>query len=104
MQKMRYGELHSRNWVNTQIESCPTLKSEEKRKLIDLNEDRKRQLFKYIMYHGPLTIINHLVSMAKLQDWPTVINFYFKALNFRRKSINKVHEPTRYHHTVIRQK
>ncbi len=101
-QTMRYGELNLRTWLNNRLEEATFLNEAEKSSLIKLNEERKRALFKYIMYHGPLGSISHLVKMAEIYDWSTVISFYFKALNFRRKTINKVHARNRHHHSVQR--
>jgi glycosyltransferase involved in cell wall biosynthesis len=101
-QTMRYGELNLRNWLNQTLLEMENLTAKEKEFLIRLNEDRKQQLFKYIMYHGPLTSISHLVRMAKIYPWSTVISFHFKALNFRRKTIKKVHAKDRHHHTLQR--
>lgn len=101
-QTMRYGELNLRNWLNLKLLEMDKLTAVEKEFLIGLNDDRKQQLFKYIMYHGPLTSITHLVNMAKIYPWSIVLRFYFKALNFRRKTINKVHAKDRHHHTLQR--
>lgn len=90
-QTMRYGELNLRTWISGKLAESSFLTDSEKFYLISLNEDRKRQLFKYIMYHGPLWSISHLVKMTGIYEWPTVISFYFKALNFRRKTRNKVY-------------
>lgn len=99
MQTMRYGELNLRNWVKEKIQES-SFSTEDKKLLNDENEARKEALFKYIMYHGPLLDPSHLVKMAKLWDWPTVISFYFKALNFRRKTVNKQHAKNRRHHPI----
>ncbi|GAB3222570.1 glycosyltransferase family 2 protein [Algoriphagus aestuariicola] len=101
-QTMRYGELNLRTWLNHQLQEAYFLNESEKSSLRVLNGNKKRQLFKYIMYHGPLTSISHLIKMASLYDWPTVISFYFKAINFRRKTINKVHAANRSHHPIQR--
>lgn len=102
-QTMRYGELNLRTWLSKRLPETAFLTPAEKTFLTGLNENRKRQLFKYIMYHGPLGSISHLVKMAKIYPWPTVISFYFKALNFRRKTINKIHARDRHHLTFQRQ-
>ncbi|GMQ31712.1 glycosyltransferase family A protein [Algoriphagus confluentis] len=101
-QTMRYGELHLRTWLNRRISECPFLSDPEKTFLSILNENRKRALFKYIMYHGPLTSVRHLSKMAVIYPWATVLSFYLKALNFRRKTINKIHARTRHHYPVKR--
>lgn len=101
-QTMRYGELNLRTWLKDRLQEATFLREAEKSTLIKLNEERKRALFKYIMYHGPLGSISHLVKMAIIYDWSTVLSFYFKALNFRRKTIIKVHARTRHHHSVQR--
>lgn len=102
-QTMRYGELNLRTWLYAMLQESPLLTELEKNALIRLNEDRKRQLFKYIMYHGPLTSVSHLTKMAAIYDWPTVVSFYFKAVNFRRKTVNKIHAGNRSHHPIQRQ-
>lgn len=102
-QTMRYGELNLRTWISERLAEADNLSKVEKASLISLNEDRKRQLFKYIMYHGPLLSLSHLATMAKIYDWQTVISFYFKAVNFRRKTINKIHAGNRHHSPLQRQ-
>lgn len=99
-QTMRYGELNLRSWLSEKLSEATFLTEPEKIFLGRLNEDRKRQLFKYIMYHGPLWSFSHLVKMTGFYDWQTVISFYFKALNFRRKTINKVYARNRHYHTL----
>lgn len=101
-QTMRYGELNLRSWLSDELNEVSFLTAQEKKQLIQLNEDRKRQLFKYIMYHGPLGSLDHLVKMAKIYPWTTVLSFYIKALNFRRKTVNKVHARARHHHPFQR--
>ena len=104
IQHMQYGELNLRNWLNGKIENCDFLNPEEKDRLIELNEARKKLLVKHIMYHGPLNSTSHLKEMAKLIDWPTAIWYYIKALNFKRRSSRKSHAKHRYNHTVQRTK
>lgn len=99
-QTMRYGELNLRTWLSKKLSEAGFLTTPEKNFLISLNENRKRQLFKYIMYHGPLGSFSHLVKMTGIYDWKTVLSFYFKALNFRRKTSNKGHARNRHHHTL----
>lgn len=101
-QTMRYGELNLRSWLKDKLNDSELLSADEKKSLIGLNEFRKRHLFKYIMYHGPLGSMSHLTKMAKIYPWSTVISFYFKALNFRRKSVNKAHARNRHHPIVQR--
>lgn len=101
-QTMRYGELTLRSWLSFELMEVPLLSASQKKQLIQLNEERKRHLFKYIMYHGPLNSLAHLLKMSKIYPWLTVLSFYFKAINFRRKSVNKAHARTRHHHTFQR--
>jgi glycosyltransferase involved in cell wall biosynthesis len=101
-QTMRYGELHLRTWLNLRIAEAIFLSETEKSFLVKLNEKRKRTLFKYIMYHGPLVSVSHLVKMSRIYPWPTVLSFYLKSLNFRRKTIYKNHARTRHHYPVKR--
>ncbi|WP_111671064.1 glycosyltransferase family 2 protein [Algoriphagus litoralis] len=101
-QTMRYGELHLRDWLKNQIKEAQFLSGREKSFLINLNESRKQALFKYIMYHGPLASMRHLVKMSRIYPWTMVFSYYLKALNFRRKTINKIHARTRHHYPVKR--
>ncbi len=99
IQTMRCGEIKLRNWVNKQIQ-LTDLTENQKQELSRNNEEKKRQLYKYIMYYGPLWNFRHLQNMAKLANWPTVITFYIKALNFRRKSQKQHGNKGRHHHPV----
>lgn len=101
-QIMRYGELNLRTWLSKRLQENSFFTESEKKSLINLNEERKRALFKYIMYHGPLWSLTHLRKMTGIYEWTTVLTFYFKALNFRRKTINKFHARTRHHHPIQR--
>lgn len=102
-QAMRHGELNLRNWISGELQESPLISCSEKQFLLQLNENRRRQLFKYIMYHGPLLSISHLVQMAGIYSWKTVLSYYFKALNFRRKSKPNAHAGNRRHPTIQRQ-
>ena len=99
-QTMRYGELNLRTWLSETLSKNRQFSNPDTVRLTGLNEERKKQLFKYIMYHGPLTSFGHLKKMAGMCDWSTVVSFYFKAINFRRKTINKIHAGNRHHHTL----
>jgi glycosyltransferase involved in cell wall biosynthesis len=99
-QTMRYGELNLRTWLSETLSKNMLFSESETARLSAINEDRKKQLFKYIMYHGPLTSFGHLKKLAGMYDWPTVVSFYFKAINFRRKTINKTHAGNRHHHSL----
>lgn len=103
VQTMRYGELTLRSWIREQLSEAASLQEPEKAALHRLNEERKRQIFKQIMYHGPLADLAHLSRLATVYDWPTVLAFYLKALNFRRKSNPSLHAGNRHHHPVQRQ-
>lgn len=101
-QTMRYGELHLRSWLNSKLLEMENLTSDEKEFLVRLNKDRKQKLFKYIIYYGPVNSISHLIKMAKIYPWSTVLFFYFKALNFKRKTNKKVHAKDRHHYPLQR--
>lgn len=86
---MREGEIRFRDRITEYILNSPHLSDEHKQALSVKNKDRKKKLYKLMMYDLSLFNIKDLKRMARVSDWKIFVSFYFKALNYRRKALLK---------------
>lgn len=86
---MREGEIRFRDRISDYICKSLYLSTDEKQKLLAKNRDRKRKLYKLMMYDISLINVRDLRRMARVSDSKIFFSFYFKALNYKRKALFK---------------
>jgi glycosyltransferase involved in cell wall biosynthesis len=95
---MQFGEMRLRDWIATQLDK-KRFEQDDLKQMASLNHKRKMQLFKHIMYTSPLWDLQHLKKMASVSSWPTVVSYFIKAINYKRKKPRN-DQGNRRHHSV----
>nr|WP_295925130.1 glycosyltransferase family A protein [uncultured Dyadobacter sp.] len=89
IQIMQAGELQFRKRIIQEVTESQTLSEEEKHQLLERNAASTQKLYKYMMYHANLASPTQLRILSGLVGWKTFVSYYFKALNYKRKTLFK---------------
>jgi len=85
--QMRFGELELRNWIKEQIQTLK-ISNNQRQILSKFNEIRKIELIRHMIFTGSIFEFEYIQKFSKYTDWKTVLVFYCKALNKKRKSLS----------------
>lgn len=88
IQVMQEGELKFRTRIIGYITESE-FDEKSKEEWLELNQQRRMKLFKYMMYHTAMTDFSRLQSLRRLIKGKTFVSYYFKAINFQRKELFK---------------